>query len=96
MVLDFDFDYWVALYEQSPEEFERKRAKVLEEFIQSCPLEHRNMLRVTQWECDTLRQDKDPIDAAVAISGLMHQSAHRLADKLSELVKETNKIIGKE
>jgi len=59
----FDFDEWANLYENDPNEFEKKRKKILEAEILKAPIENRNKLRLLQIECDAIREVMHPLEA---------------------------------
>lgn len=75
---NFNFDEWANLYENDPEEFERKRKEVLEAEILKAPIKNRNKLRLLQIECDAIREIMDPLEAS-------HQMLVRAQDLLKSI-----------
>lgn len=56
---DFDFTELSALARRDPDAFERRRAEILEHFIENAPPAHREILRRTQWHADRMRERAD-------------------------------------
>ncbi len=72
---NIDFEEWSALAQSDPDAFETRRARAIEEFIGSVPVERRERLRRLQWRIDQLRRtSKTPLAACVRINRLMWES----------------------
>jgi hypothetical protein len=70
-----DFDDWSELAARDPDAFERRRAAVLEEFIQQAPENRQQRLRRLQWRIDRTRElAPTPLAACVKISQMMWDS----------------------
>jgi hypothetical protein len=83
-----DFDEWVDLAKNNPEEFEAKRVKKIEAFLSKVPEEKLQRLRGLQWQIDQTRKlARTPMASCIAISNMMWESAHRLKEHHYELVK---------
>lgn len=87
MIADLTFNEWAKLFKDDPEEFERKRAEVIDKVIASAyPAEMQHRLRQLQWTIDAEREaSKNPLDALVKVQKRMWDSFHKLNDKLQEL-----------
>lgn len=81
----FNFDEWAKLYENNPDEYERRRAEYLKQSILNAPVEYRNHLRIIQLECDTIRSMYSPLEATIKISELMVKKLKDLRTNLTEL-----------
>ena len=82
-----DFDEWVDLAKNNPEEFEAKRLKKIEAFLSKVPEEKLQRLRGLQWQIDQTRKlAHTPMASCIAISNMMWDSVHRLKDHHYELV----------
>lgn len=82
---EFNFDEWMALAKNFPEEFERKRAELLQAEILKAPVEVRGGLRVLQMQCDAFHEQLSPMGAVVEITKLMLDSQAKLKNKMEEL-----------
>lgn len=82
---EFNFDEWMALAKDSPEEFERKRTELLQAEIMKAPVQIRGDLRVLQMQCDAFHNELSPMGAVVEITKLMLNSQAKLKNKLGEL-----------
>ena len=82
---EFNFDEWVHLYKNYPEEYELKRSAVIESEIQKSPPHRRAALRLLQIECDAYHNSMEPIAAAVAISNLMDTKLNELKSHITDL-----------
>ena len=51
-----DWERWVELAREDPEEFERERAAAIENLIMSQPVRSRHRYRQLQWKIDAIRQ----------------------------------------
>lgn len=71
----FDFDDWSRLARRDPQGFENRRARVIEAFIASAPLQRQARLRGLQWQIDQVRASAGtPLAACLRISGMMWDS----------------------
>jgi hypothetical protein len=70
-----DFDEWADLAKRDPEAFERRRAQVIEEFLDQVPDDRRERLRCLQWRIDRTRERaSNPVAACVRLSQMMWDS----------------------
>lgn len=70
-----DFDDWSALARRDPEAFERRRAEVLENFIQQMPESKQHRMRCLQWRVDRVRERaSNPVAACIRLSQMMWES----------------------
>ncbi len=81
-----DFETWMALWRDSPENFESCRAKRIAAYINSVPEKHRERLRCLQWRIDKVRERAaNPLAATIAISEMMWKSFDELGSMYKEL-----------
>ena len=72
---DFDFDQFVALSAQDPEEFERRRSALIEANISAAPEHLQKRLRHMQCRADLVRDSAhSPLDATYKLSTMMWDS----------------------
>ena len=72
---DFDFDEFVALSAQDPEEFERRRSALIEANILAAPERLQQRLRHMQCRSDLVRDSAhSPLDATYKLSTMMWDS----------------------
>jgi hypothetical protein len=70
-----DFDSWSELAQQDPEAFEKRRAEVIEQVIQSIPTHKQHRMRCLQWKIDQIRaRAGNPLSACIKLSELMWDS----------------------
>lgn len=82
-----DFDEWMDLAKNNPDEFEAKRLRKIEAFLSKVPEEKLQRLRGLQWQIDQTRKlAHTPMASCIAISNMMWESAHRLKEHHYELV----------
>jgi len=73
--LVIDFERWAALAKNNPQEFEAKRAELLESYIQLAPVAKQQRLRCLQWKVDQIRNNAgSTFHAALKINQLMWES----------------------
>lgn len=73
----FDFDEWMQLAQQQPEEFQKRREAVIEAAIAKAPDHLENRLRGLQWKIDRVRETSaNPLAACVRISRMMWDSIY--------------------
>lgn len=83
---EFDFDQWRELYQLDPEEFEKRRAELIEATIADAPEEYQRRLRGLMFEVEAKRSaSATPLEACMAISNMMW-------DKFDELRLHLNAI----
>jgi hypothetical protein len=82
---NFNFEELAELYQNNPEEFEKKRMSMLEAFIESAPEDHQHSLRQTLFRIEMTRKtSKSPLQSALNASKLMWESYGKLRDVLEE------------
>ena len=70
-----DFNSWSALAQQDPEAFEKRRAAVIEQVIQSIPTHKQHRMRCLQWKIDQVRaRSGNPLSACIKLSEMMWDS----------------------
>lgn len=74
---ELNFDEWRQLAQSDPQAFERRRAQVLEAFIEEAPPANRDHLRRLQWRIDMERRYRwrHPLIAAQRLYAMMMESA---------------------
>lgn len=88
--MDFDFDAWVKLARENPEEFERQRQATLRASIESAPAEHRKRLEGLQFQIDMERQRSgSALGACIKLNSMMWAGFFRLRKELNGLVEGT-------
>jgi hypothetical protein len=87
-----DFDKWMNLAKNDPEEFEAKRLRKIETFFNGVPAERQQRLKGLQWQIDQSRKlAHSPMASCIAISTMMLDSVSRLSEHQYELVNITLK-----
>ncbi len=85
-----DFDEWMNLAKNDPEEFEAKRLRKIETFFNGVPAERQQRLKGLQWQVDQARKlAHSPMASCIAISTMMLDSVSRLSEHQYELVNIT-------
>ncbi|OGI15301.1 MAG: hypothetical protein A2878_02900 [Candidatus Moranbacteria bacterium RIFCSPHIGHO2_01_FULL_54_31] len=75
--MNFDFDEWVALFQQDPEEAERRRRAVTEDLISSVASEGQERLRRLQWRIDRERErHTSPLGSCVALNQMLMERVY--------------------
>lgn len=70
-----DFDEWSEMARHSPGDFERRRSRLLQEFIEDAPAHRQARLRGLQWQIDQIRATSGtPMAACLRISNMMWES----------------------
>lgn len=88
--MEFDFDAWVKLARENPEEFERQRQIALRSSIESAPAEHRKRLEGLQFQIDMERQRSgSSLGACIKLNSMMWAGFFRLRKELNGLVEGT-------
>ncbi|MBW1671082.1 MAG: DUF3135 domain-containing protein [Deltaproteobacteria bacterium] len=68
----FDFEEWMLLAKSHPEEFEKRRKHLIDDFISSVPEDRQQRLRCLQWRIDIERSRcSNPLAACVRLSDMM-------------------------
>ena len=81
-----DFEAWMSLWQDSPENFESCRTKRIAAYINSVPEKHRERLRCLQWRIDKVRERAaNPLAATIAISEMMWKSFDELGSMYKDL-----------
>jgi len=81
-----DFETWMTLWRDSPENFESCRAQRIAAYINSVPAKHRERLRCLQWRIDKVRERAaNPLAATIAISEMMWKSFDELGSMYKDL-----------
>jgi hypothetical protein len=89
---DIFFEEWAFLARVDPEAFERRRRKVIDEFLSNSG-RHRPGAEILQRRIDALRgRSKDPRECLLAISRLMHDQLVCLGDELNSLKNGLGKL----
>lgn len=82
-----NFDEWVSLAKDNPDEFEAERRRHIESFFNNVPVEKQHRLKGLQWQIDQTRKlSRSPMASCIAISNMMWDSVHRLQESQYELV----------
>ena len=85
-----NFDEWMSLAKNDPDEFEAKRRRRIESFFNNVPPEKQHRLKCLQWQIDqTRRLSRSPMASCIAISNMMWESVNRLKEHQYELVNTT-------
>lgn len=83
-----DFDDLLSLAQQSPDEFEDKRKKVIEEAIARAPEARQERLRALQWRIEQVRErSANPLAACISLSNMMWDAfsgSHGLVETLNK------------
>ena len=80
-----DFNTLRQMAEQNPAALERLRLEKINNLIESAPEAYRHRLRGLQFQIDAQRRiAKNPLQSCLNISRMMHDSFHKLREKLHE------------
>lgn len=81
-----DFDELLKLAKEDPQALESLRKTLVDQVIERAPEKHQRRLRGLQFQVDAERQKaKNPTDACIRISRMMHDSFSNLRSTLLEL-----------
>lgn len=81
-----DFERWVELAVNDPDEFEVMRQAAIEDFLASVSAERRLQLQRLQWRVDRVRERcTNPMAATIAISEMMWDAFYDLHDRYQDL-----------
>lgn len=95
----FNFDTWKELNEKSPDEFEKLRTQVMEEFMKQASPEHQRRGRGLLFQIDAARRNPNTaINNCIDIFGMMKDRAYEPIDDSQDGVplhepKNTAKIL---
>jgi len=85
---ELDFEAWMELWDDNPENFETCRAERIAAYIESVPVKHRERLRRLQWRIDKVRERAaNPLAATIAISEMMWKSFDELGAMYKDLAE---------
>ncbi|MCK4587540.1 MAG: DUF3135 domain-containing protein [Gammaproteobacteria bacterium] len=85
-----NFEEWMVLAKNNPDEFEEKRREHIELFINSASKNNQHRLRGLQWQIDQTRKlSRSPMASCIEISNMMWDSLDRLKEHQYELVNTT-------
>jgi hypothetical protein len=83
-----DFDELLILAKQDPARLEALRRNVTEAWIERAPVEQQRRLRGIQFQVDMeVRRAKNPMDACVRVSNMMHKSFGQLRHLLNDMTQ---------
>jgi hypothetical protein len=96
-----DFDEWMVLAKNNPDEFEKKRREHIEIFIEGVPQDKQRRLKGLQWKIDQIRKlSRTPMASCIEISNMMWDSMIRLKDCHYQLVdiatNQSDKVLKKD
>ena len=82
---NFNFDEWMKLYKKNPDEFEKRRDKLIIQFIESS--KNRDKLKKLQWKLDMIRRNKNPLKATIDFYYEMLDSFEKMRVVLNNFCK---------
>lgn len=89
---DFFFEEWAFLAKVDPEAFERRRRKVIDEFLRNSGRK-RALGERLQREIDAVRgRAEEPMQALLAISGMLYEQLGFLGEELHALRNAVGKL----
>jgi len=81
-----DFNTLKQMAQQDPAGLEQLRLEKINELIEGAPEAYRSRLRGLQFQIDAQRRlSKNPVQACMNISRMMHDSFYQLREKLNEV-----------
>lgn len=87
--LNFDYDEWVALYNQDPEAFEARRSEWNNRIVKSAPSAYQRRLSGLLFQINMeKKRSNNSMDSCIRLSGLMWEKFHELKIELQVLVRE--------
>ncbi len=87
---EYDFDKWMQLARDEPEEFERQRRIAIETAINAAPATMHQRLRGLQWRIDVeIERSNNPIECCVKISRMMIEKVYSKGGLLESLDRLT-------
>jgi hypothetical protein len=82
------FDKLVTLAKQDPKRLDALKRDMTEAWIEQAPVEYQKRLRGIQFQIDMeVRRAKNPMDACIRVSNMMHDSFAELRDRLNEMTQ---------
>ncbi len=92
---NFDFDHWSQLAHHDPAAFFAEREQIIKAFIESAPLEHRQMLQEMQRLIDGTRAEAGtPMKAVRQMMGMMADRLDAMRGQLQQLREESEELVG--
>ena len=89
---DFFFEEWAFLAKVDPEAFERRRRKVIDEFLSNSGRQ-RALGEQLQREIDAVRgRTEEPLEALLAISSMLYEQLRFLGEELHALRNAVGKL----
>ena len=84
---DNDFDAWMALHQSDQEEFEQRRANLIQSFIESAPKNYQRRLKGLQFQIDMeRRRTNSPMKSCLRISSMMWDMFEQMRTNLNKLI----------
>lgn len=88
---EIDFDAWMALYESDPEEFEQRRASLIQSVIDSAPRHYQRRLKGLQFQIDMERRRTDsPMQSCLRLSSMMWDMFDQMRSNLNQLIGQSD------
>lgn len=81
----YNFDDWVSLAKNNPQNFEQLRAKVVSQCIKTSATENQQRLRCLQWRIDHMRKKSSAMRSYTEIARLMWENFDSLRNSLNTL-----------
>jgi hypothetical protein len=83
-----NFDKLVTLAKQDPKRLDALKRDITEAWIEQAPVEYQRRLRGIQFQIDMeVQRAKNPMDACIRVSNMMHDSFAELRDRLNEMAQ---------
>lgn len=83
---EFDFDYWMKLFQDNPELFEVQRKLLIDDCIKQAPEEMQRRLTGLQWRVDSeIMLSKNPMDGCIKVYEMMMDSIYESGGLLDAL-----------
>ena len=87
-----EFEYLKQLAQNDPAAFEKKRERIVRQFIESAPEDKRQMLDRVQWRVEQERnRASNPVASCIAISKMMWDALTTLNERQVELLNYASK-----
>ena len=84
------FEQLMEMADKDPQAFDEFRRSTCQAFIDNTPHQHHHRLRAVQHRVDIeIHRAKTPMAGLLRVSGMMHDSLHRLSSKLVEFRRLT-------
>ena len=95
--IDFDFEAWMELYKQDPENFEKNRKALIQGLIDQAPTRMQRRLNGLQWTIDSeIGLAKTPMQGCIKVYEMMMDSVYQpggLQDALTMTEIEVKKSV---